>query len=99
MIADIRPGAPGGQLCWSEAWRVLGTHAQSADLGWVVYVYALTFGLALVPGAHCPAISATFQRLFGGRECSRALGYLGGVVGLSTAIGPLIGGCSSRPPG
>jgi MFS family permease len=42
-----------------------------------------------------PAISATIQRLFGGRQRSRALGRLGTVVGISTAAGPLAGGCSS----
>jgi EmrB/QacA subfamily drug resistance transporter len=43
-------------------------------------------------GTYYPAISATIQRTFGGRDRSRALGYLGSVVGISTAIGPLLGG-------
>jgi EmrB/QacA subfamily drug resistance transporter len=43
-------------------------------------------------GIYYPAISATIQRLFGGRERSRAFGYLGGTVGVSTAAGPLLGG-------
>jgi MFS family permease len=43
-------------------------------------------------GLYFPAISATIQRLFSGRDRSRAFGYLGGVVGISTAAGPLIGG-------
>jgi EmrB/QacA subfamily drug resistance transporter len=39
-----------------------------------------------------PAISATIQRTFSGKDRSRALGYLGSTVGISTAIGPLLGG-------
>ena len=43
-------------------------------------------------GIYYPAISAIIQRLFTGRDRSRAFGYLGGVVGVSTAVGPLLGG-------
>jgi EmrB/QacA subfamily drug resistance transporter len=43
-------------------------------------------------GTYYPAISATIQRSFSGRDRSRAFGYLGGVVGISTALGPLLGG-------
>lgn len=43
-------------------------------------------------GIYYPAISAIIQRLFTGRDRSRAFGYLGGVVGISTAAGPLLGG-------
>jgi EmrB/QacA subfamily drug resistance transporter len=43
-------------------------------------------------GTYFPAISAIIQRLFTGRDRSRAFGYLGGVVGVSTAVGPLLGG-------
>ena len=43
-------------------------------------------------GIYYPAISATIQRQFGGRQRSRAFGYLGGVAGVSTVVGPLIGG-------
>jgi EmrB/QacA subfamily drug resistance transporter len=43
-------------------------------------------------GIFYPAISAFIQRLFTGRDRSRAFGYLGGVVGVSTAAGPLLGG-------
>jgi MFS family permease len=57
-----------------------GIKASSDTLEWGVSGYALTFGLALVPA---------------GRLGDR-LGYkqmfLGGVVGISTALGPLIGG-------
>jgi EmrB/QacA subfamily drug resistance transporter len=43
-------------------------------------------------GIYFPAISATIQRQFAGDARSRAFGYLGGVVGISTALGPLLGG-------
>jgi EmrB/QacA subfamily drug resistance transporter len=43
-------------------------------------------------GLYYPAISATIQRLFAGRQRSRAFGLLGTAVGLSTAAGPLAGG-------
>jgi EmrB/QacA subfamily drug resistance transporter len=43
-------------------------------------------------GLYYPAISATIQRLFAGRQRSRAFGLLGTAVGLSTAVGPLAGG-------
>lgn len=43
-------------------------------------------------GIYYPAISAIIQRLFTGRDRSRAFGFLGGVVGISTAAGPLLGG-------
>jgi EmrB/QacA subfamily drug resistance transporter len=43
-------------------------------------------------GIYYPAISAIIQRLFTGPDRSRAFGYLGGVVGISTAAGPLLGG-------
>jgi EmrB/QacA subfamily drug resistance transporter len=43
-------------------------------------------------GIYYPAISAIIQRLFTGRDRSRAFGYVGGVVGISTAAGPLLGG-------
>jgi MFS family permease len=43
-------------------------------------------------GVYYPAISATIQRLSSGRQRSRAFGYMGGVIGVSTAVGPLLGG-------
>ena len=43
-------------------------------------------------GIYYPAISAIIQRLFTGRDRSCAFGYLGGIVGVSTAAGPLPGG-------
>ncbi|MGH3166512.1 MAG: MFS transporter, partial [Trebonia sp.] len=43
-------------------------------------------------GTFYPAISAVIQRLFTGKNRSRAVGFLGGIVGISTAAGPLLGG-------
>ena len=46
----------------------------------------------LAGGTLTPQISATIQELFHGRERGKAFGYFGTVVGISTAIGPLLGG-------
>jgi drug resistance transporter, EmrB/QacA subfamily len=46
----------------------------------------------LAGGALTPQISALIQELFSGRERGTAFGWFGTVVGISTAIGPLLGG-------
>jgi EmrB/QacA subfamily drug resistance transporter len=117
-----------------------GLHASSASLEWIVSGYALSYGLALVPGGRAgdrfghkrlfligltvftlasvacgishsqaeivaariiqglgaglffPSISATIQHSFTGPARSKAFGMLGAVIGVSTAIGPLLGG-------
>ncbi|GAB1823868.1 MFS transporter [Herbidospora sp. RD11066] len=117
-----------------------GIGASDSGLQWVVSGYALTFGLALIPGgrlgdarsrravfmwgivlftiasAACgaaqsewwliaarlfqgvagalmmPQVSGYIQEMFQGEERGRAFGYLGAVIGLSTAVGPLLGG-------
>ncbi|WP_066366114.1 MFS transporter [Herbidospora mongoliensis] len=117
-----------------------GIGASDSGLQWVVSGYALTFGLALIPGgrlgdarsrravfmwgivlftiasAACgaaqsewwlitarlvqgmagalmmPQVSGYIQEMFQGSERGRAFGYLGAVIGLSTAVGPLLGG-------
>ena len=46
----------------------------------------------LAGGALTPQISALIQEMFRGRERGRAFGYFGTAVGISTAIGPLLGG-------
>jgi EmrB/QacA subfamily drug resistance transporter len=46
----------------------------------------------LAGGTLTPQISATIQEMFSGRERGRAFGYFGTTVGISTAIGPLLGG-------
>ena len=43
-------------------------------------------------GLFFPSISATIQHSFTGPARSRAFGVLGAVIGVSTAIGPLLGG-------
>src|SRR4051812_10196120 len=46
----------------------------------------------LAGGLLTPQISALIQQLFRGPERGRAFGLFGSVVGLSTAVGPLLGG-------
>jgi EmrB/QacA subfamily drug resistance transporter len=46
----------------------------------------------LAGGLIAPQTSAFIQNLFRGRERARAFGLLGGAIGVSTAIGPLLGG-------
>jgi EmrB/QacA subfamily drug resistance transporter len=46
----------------------------------------------LAGGSLTPQITATIQELFRGRERARAFGWFGTIVGISTAIGPLLGG-------
>lgn len=43
-------------------------------------------------GLIAPQISALIQQMFSGRERARAFGMFGTVVGVSTAVGPLLGG-------
>jgi len=56
---------------------------------WLV-VARLSQGLAA--GLLTPQISALIQQLFRGRERGKAFGLFGAMVGISTALGPLIGG-------
>jgi EmrB/QacA subfamily drug resistance transporter len=56
---------------------------------WLV-VARLTQGLAA--GLLTPQISALIQQLFRGRERGKAFGLFGAMVGISTAMGPVIGG-------
>ena len=61
--------------------------APNAD--WLV-VARLLQGLAA--GLLTPQISALIQQLFRGQERGKAFGLFGAMVGVSTALGPLIGG-------
>jgi EmrB/QacA subfamily drug resistance transporter len=56
---------------------------------WLV-IARLCQGLAA--GLLTPQISALIQQLFRGRERGKAFGLFGAMVGISTAMGPLIGG-------
>jgi EmrB/QacA subfamily drug resistance transporter len=70
---------------------VIASAACGAATGstWLV-VARLVQGLA--GGALTPQISAMIQELFAGEERGKAFGWFGSVVGISTAIGPLVGG-------
>ncbi|OEU96939.1 MFS transporter [Streptomyces oceani] len=46
----------------------------------------------LAGGMLTPQVSALIQQMFRGAERGRAFGYFGAVVGLSTAVGPILGG-------
>jgi EmrB/QacA subfamily drug resistance transporter len=46
----------------------------------------------LAGGTLTPQISATIQEMFSGRERGKAFGAFGTTVGISTAVGPLLGG-------
>jgi EmrB/QacA subfamily drug resistance transporter len=56
---------------------------------WLV-IARLSQGLAA--GLLTPQISALIQQLFRGRERGKAFGLFGAMVGISTALGPVIGG-------
>ncbi|NEC24370.1 MFS transporter, partial [Streptomyces parvus] len=56
---------------------------------WLV-IARLVQGIA--GGLISPQISALIQQMFSGRERGRAFGMFGTVVGISTAVGPLLGG-------
>nr|WP_223184273.1 MFS transporter [Streptomyces sp. CBMA152] len=61
--------------------------AQSS--GWLVAARAVQ---GLAGGLISPQISALIQQMFSGAERGRAFGMLGSVIGISTAVGPLLGG-------
>ncbi|WP_214103596.1 MFS transporter [Acrocarpospora catenulata] len=62
----------------------------AAQHEWWLVVARLLQGLA--GGLMTPQVSGFIQELFRGAERGRAFGMLGAVVGLSTAVGPLLGG-------
>ncbi|HJQ03109.1 MAG TPA: MFS transporter [Jatrophihabitans sp.] len=66
---------------------VLCGAAPNAD--WLV-IARLVQGLAA--GLLTPQISALIQQLFRGRERAKAFGLFGATVGVSTALGPVVGG-------
>nr|WP_206320914.1 MFS transporter [Streptomyces zingiberis] len=61
--------------------------AQSS--GWLVFA---RFFQGLAGGILTPQVSALIQQMFRGAERGRAFGYFGTVIGLSTAVGPVLGG-------
>ncbi|GAA0380209.1 MFS transporter [Acrocarpospora corrugata] len=64
--------------------------AGAAQHEWWLVVARLLQGVA--GGLMTPQVSGFIQELFLGAERGRAFGLFGAVVGLSTAIGPLLGG-------
>ena len=76
----------GALALFTLASAVCGAAPNAATL-----VFARLFQ-GLAGGTLTPQISATIQELFSGRERGKAFGYFGTVVGVSTAIGPLLGG-------
>ncbi len=46
----------------------------------------------LAGGTLTPQISAVIQEMFAGKERGKAFGIFGAVIGISTAVGPLLGG-------
>jgi EmrB/QacA subfamily drug resistance transporter len=61
----------------------------SPEAGWLV-VFRLLQGAA--GGMLNPQVIGFIQQLFQGRERGRAFGLFGAAIGISTAIGPLLGG-------
>ncbi|WP_369383347.1 MFS transporter [Streptomyces sp. cg36] len=56
---------------------------------WLVAARAVQ---GLAGGLISPQISALIQQMFTGAERGRAFGMMGSVIGISTAVGPLLGG-------
>ncbi|HEY8302519.1 MAG TPA: MFS transporter [Jatrophihabitans sp.] len=61
-----------------------------APNGITLVIARLVQGLA--GGSVTPQISATIQEMFQGRERGKAFGSFGTMVGIATAVGPLLGG-------
>jgi EmrB/QacA subfamily drug resistance transporter len=64
--------------------------AGAAPTTGLLIVARLLQGLAA--GALAPQNSALIQQLFSGAERGRAFGFFGATVGISTAVGPVVGG-------
>jgi EmrB/QacA subfamily drug resistance transporter len=59
------------------------------SIGWLV---AARLAQGLAAGCLAPQNSALIQQLFRGAERGRAFGFFGATVGISTAVGPVVGG-------
>ncbi|MEP6852815.1 MAG: MFS transporter [bacterium] len=75
-----------GLVSFTAASALCGA-AQNAT--WLV-VARLVQGLA--GGLLTPQISAVIQQMFRGRERGKAFGLFGSIIGISTALGPVVGG-------
>lgn len=58
----------------------------------IALVIAARLAQGLAAGTLAPQNSGLIQQLFRGAERGRAFGWFGGTVGVSTAVGPVIGG-------
>ncbi len=56
------------------------------------WLVAARFAQGLAAGILNPQVAGLIQQLVHGRERGRAFGMLGAVIGISTALGPLLGG-------
>ncbi|HEY2793621.1 MAG TPA: MFS transporter [Micromonosporaceae bacterium] len=72
------------------AFTLSSAAAGTATSGTFLLVARLVQGAA--GGLLTPQVSGLIQQLFRGPERGRAFGFLGAVVSLSTAVGPLVGG-------
>ena len=81
-----RPVFIAGVVLFGAASLACGLAASSA----VLVVARLVQGAA--GGILNPQVSGLIQQLFSGRERGRAFGMLGATIGISTAVGPIIGG-------
>ncbi|ONI86833.1 MFS transporter [Saccharothrix sp. ALI-22-I] len=77
-------------LCALGGFVLFSALAGLAPTAEVLIVARLAQGISA--GALAPQNSALIQQLFRGPERGRAFGFFGSTVGLSTAIGPVIGG-------
>ncbi|KAF4407486.1 MULTISPECIES: MFS transporter [Streptomyces] len=66
-----------------------GLCGAAPSAGWLVLA---RFFQGLAGGILTPQVSALIQQMFRGAERGRAFGYFGTVIGLSTAVGPVLGG-------
>ncbi|MFI0353675.1 MFS transporter [Actinomadura sp. 9N407] len=58
-------------------------------MGWLVFARLLQ---GIAGGVLNPQVAGLIQQLFRGAERGRAFGALGAVIGIATAVGPLLGG-------
>lgn len=77
-------------LCALGAFVLFSALAGAApSTGWLI-VARLAQGLAA--GSLAPQNTGLIQQLFSGAERGRAFGFFGATVGISTAVGPVVGG-------
>ncbi|TQM62933.1 MFS transporter [Humibacillus xanthopallidus] len=85
-IVGRRPVFIAGVVLFGAASLACGLASSSA----VLVVARLVQGAA--GGILNPQVSGLIQQMFSGRERGRAFGMLGATIGISTAVGPIVGG-------